>query len=86
MAAKTVIVNDVVMETIFLHPLEGGLLPAFANYSLTGDDPALLNAAGTFVTTRSPEWATLPQNIQDAIITIRDYMYNAALEDQGMNT
>lgn len=84
MANKTVVLTDVVIETIYLHPLDGGLLPVAANYRLVGDDQALVNAAGTFVTTRNPEWATLPQNIKDALILISNFMKTAALQDRGM--
>lgn len=84
MASKIVNLTDVAMGTIYLHQLENGLLPVKANYTLVGDDVGLIAAAGTFVTERNPEWATLPQNIKDALILINNYMKTAALQDRGM--
>ncbi len=33
---------------------------------------------------RSVPWAAVPQNVKDGLIAVRDYLYNQALEDEGM--
>ena len=83
MASKQITLTDVDIKTIYLHPVEEGVLPVKANYEIISDDTALF-AGRTFVTERDPAWATLPQNIKDALLLIRDYMKTAALEDRGM--
>lgn len=84
MANKIVTLTDVTLETIYIFPVADGVLPVKANYTIVSDDPALLGGE-TFVTERTPEWSSLPQNIKDALVLISTYMKTAALQDRGMN-
>ena len=83
MADKDITLTDVTIATIYLFPLQDGVLPVKANYTIVRTEPDLF-AGRTFVTERDPEWATLPQNIKDALILISSYMKTAALADRGM--
>jgi hypothetical protein len=83
MANKVVTLTDVTLQMIYLFPVEAGILPVKANYTIVSDDSALF-AGETFVTERDPTWASLPQNIKDALVLINSYMKTVALEDRGM--
>lgn len=82
--AKIVNLTDVSMGVTYIHPLDNGVIRIQRNYTIVGDDPALLSAAGTFVLDRSMNWVDVPQNIKDALIAIDNWTTAEALAERGI--
>ena len=82
--AKAISLNNVNMGVLFIHPVANGELFVQRNYTLEGDDQALFDAAGEFVTERTFLWADVPQNIKTALLAFDTWTQAWAEADRGL--
>lgn len=82
---KGITITDIEQGRLYITPpdAEGNMLVQ-RDYRLVGTDQPFFAGLNDQVLTRNVPFASLPQNIKDALIAINDYTYNQALADQGM--
>lgn len=83
---KTWTAHDITKDkAIVMIQQPGGMIRFAQDYQFLDASSEIIESLGTRVSMTDIAFASLPQSIQDALISIRDYLYNKALEIEGMD-
>lgn len=82
---KTWTAYDIKMNRLRLYQDSDGILHALQGYSFLDSEGNVIDVLPSRSIGTSVVWEDVPQNVRDGLTAVNDYMYNMALNQEGMN-
>ena len=82
---KTWTAGNIKMNRMRLHLDENSVLHCIQDYSFLDVNGEALTVFPSRTIQTSVNWADVPVDAQNGLVAINDYMYNLALNKEGMN-